>query len=404
MWGLKATKALVPDSLWMTLTNDDFEQWCIASNHALPDDGEMTSISLDLTEDFDDFNLASLFDLPADDASFFDLPADDEMMSIFAAIPDTCDTWTLASIFEPPNDDAAILTSSVPYFHAQNHTSVNPPEAYGLSQTSVNLSAHHEEHFNACTIKDDQGTKDTIIDIDDSDQVSKKTIVAIQNPDEDTTKTMVDIEHQKFAALPVDVYLPDTNQSSLVDKSLELYRHGENAPTNLSNTKSESPKENNMANTAMTNQPLLSPLCGKHYNMAQQRLYHVATLKVKAVYDNGPFDTSFTSSHAHLCTTSSAPSGDVTDHFNPDSSPDKHAHHTPAQDSICSEYFEAFHQLQHLIALKKPVNTKVACQHGETTHVPNSTCMEQPHGGANTKPSICVCRTQLFGKSFISFS
>ncbi|KAL7565141.1 hypothetical protein ACA910_021521 [Epithemia clementina (nom. ined.)] len=221
----KATNTRVSDSLRMALTKDDFEQWCIASNYELPDDSEMTSISLDLTKDFDDFNLASLFDLPADD----------EMMSIFADIPDSCDNWTLASIFVPPNDDAAILTSPDPHFHAQNHTSVNPPEAYGLSQTSVNLSAQNGEHFNACTIKNDQGTKDIILNIDDSDQVSKKTIVAIQNPDDNATKTMVNIENQELAALPVDVHLPDTNQSSLVDKSLELYHHGENAPTNLSN-------------------------------------------------------------------------------------------------------------------------------------------------------------------------
>ncbi|KAL7567246.1 hypothetical protein ACA910_016715 [Epithemia clementina (nom. ined.)] len=236
----KAKKSHVPDSLWMTLTKDDFEQWCLTSNYELPDDSEMTSISLDLTEDFDDFNLASLFDLPADD----------ETMSIFADIADNCDNLTLASIVEPPN--------------AQNHTSVNPPGAYGLSQTSVNLSAQNGEHFNACTIKNDQETKDIILDIDDSDQVSKKTIVDIQNPDEDATRTMFDIENQELAAFPVDVHLPDTNQSSLVDNSLELYHHGENAPTNLSNTKSESPKEHNTANTTMTNQPLLSPLCDKH--------------------------------------------------------------------------------------------------------------------------------------------
>ncbi|KAL7569160.1 hypothetical protein ACA910_016986 [Epithemia clementina (nom. ined.)] len=157
---MKATQTRVPDSLRMALTKDDFEQWCIASNYELPDDTEMTSISLDLVEDFEDFNLASLFDLPAVDASFFDLPADDEMMSIFADIPDSCDNWTLASIFEAPNDDAAILTSSDPHFHTQNHTSVNPPEAYGLSQTSVNLSAQNGEYFNACTIKNDQGTTD----------------------------------------------------------------------------------------------------------------------------------------------------------------------------------------------------------------------------------------------------
>ncbi|KAL7581735.1 hypothetical protein ACA910_022272 [Epithemia clementina (nom. ined.)] len=188
---LKATNTRVPDSLWMALTKDDFEQWCIASNYELPDDSEMTYIFLDLTEDFDDFNLASFFDPPADDASFFDLPADDEMMSIFADIADNCDNWTLASIFDAPNDDAAILLSPDPHFHAQNHTSVNPSETYGLSYTSVNLSAQNGEQFNAY-----QETKDTTLDIADPDQVSKRTIVGIDNPDEDATKTMVDIDNQ----------------------------------------------------------------------------------------------------------------------------------------------------------------------------------------------------------------
>ncbi|KAL7580756.1 hypothetical protein ACA910_001038 [Epithemia clementina (nom. ined.)] len=384
-----AYETRVTDSLRMALTKDDFEQWCIASNYELPDDSEINSISLNLTEDFDDLNLVSLFELPAGD----------EVTSIFVDIADNDDNWTLASIFEPPNDDAAILTSSDPHFNAQNHTPGNPPEAYGLSKTSVNLSAQNGEPFYACTIKNDQGTKDIILDIDDSDQISKKAIVAIQNPDEDATKTMIDIENQELAPLPVDTHLPDTNQYPLVDKSLELYHHGENAPTDLSNTKSESPKGHNMANTAMTNQPLLSPLCGKHYNMAQQRLHHVATLKVKVVYDNGPFDTSFTSSCAHLCTTSPAPSDDVTEHFNQDSSPDTHAYHKQAQDSIRSEYFEAFHQLQHLIALKKPVNTTVACQHGETTHVPSSTCVEQPHA---TKAPHHTSGEQVPNQAFVS--
>ncbi|KAL7569558.1 hypothetical protein ACA910_013927 [Epithemia clementina (nom. ined.)] len=239
LWDLKhmrATKARVPDSLWMALTKDDFEQLSIASNHELPEDSEMTSISMDLTDDFDDCNLVSLLDLPADNASLFDLPADDEMTSIFADIADNCDNWTLASIFEPPNDDAAILPSPDPHFHAQNHTSVNSPEAYGRSHASVNLSAENREQFNACAIKNDQKNKGTIIDIDD--QVFKKTIVGIENPDEDATTTIVDIENQELASLPVDVHLHDTNQCPLVDQSLELYYHGENAPTDLITTKS----------------------------------------------------------------------------------------------------------------------------------------------------------------------
>ncbi|KAL7565951.1 hypothetical protein ACA910_008409 [Epithemia clementina (nom. ined.)] len=127
----------------------------------------------------------------------------------------------------------------------------------------------------------------------------------------------------------------------------------------------------------MINQPLLSPLCGKHYNMAQQQIHHVTILKNQAAYDNRPFGTSFTSSHAHLCTTSSAPSYYVTDYCNQDSPLDLDAYHTTAQALIRSEYFEAFHQLQNLIVQKKPVNNKVT--HGETTNDPNSTCVEQLH-------------------------
>ncbi|KAL7572862.1 hypothetical protein ACA910_004517 [Epithemia clementina (nom. ined.)] len=365
---MAATKTFVPASLWMKLTNNEFDQWCIASNYELPVDDailvtpasiKVTSTFFDITDDYEDWNLLLLFELPNND----------EMTSVFADIADNFDNWNLASIFELPNDDADKLPSSDPHFHAQNNTSVNPPDAYELSHTSVHLSPQNGEQFNACNIKI----------IDDPDKDTKKTFVGTDKLDKETKKIINGTNNQEITVLPLMVHLNDTSHCSLVDKSWIPYFHGENAPTDLFTTKSEPPKEHNTANTVMINQPLLSPLWGKHYNMAQQRIYHVTTLKNHAAYDNGTFGTSFTSPHAHLCTTSSSPCYDVTDYCNQDSPLDLDAYHTTAQALICSEYFEAFHQLQNLIAQKKPVNNKVACPHRETTHDPNSTCVEQLH-------------------------
>ncbi|KAL7578665.1 hypothetical protein ACA910_009807 [Epithemia clementina (nom. ined.)] len=274
---MKATKALVSDPLWMVLTKDDFEQWCIASNHELPDDSGMTSISLDLTDDFDDCNLASLFDLPADD----------EMMSMFADIADNFDNWNLALIFEPPNDDAAIPGPDL-HFHAHNHTSANPLEAYGLSHTSVNLPAQNGEQFNACDIKI----------IGDPDKDTKKTFVAIDNLDKETKKTIGGINNHEITVLPLTVHLHATNHSSSVTKSLDPYHHGEDSLTDLSPTQSS--MKHNMKYPSMNNQTLQSPLHRKCYNMAQEHLLHVATLTNKMQHHNELIDTSSISSHANL--------------------------------------------------------------------------------------------------------
>ncbi|KAL7565952.1 hypothetical protein ACA910_008410 [Epithemia clementina (nom. ined.)] len=174
---MAATKTLVPASFWMKLTNNEFDQWCIASNYELPVDDailvtpasiKVTSTFFDITGDYEDWNIASLFELPADD----------EMTSMFADIANNFDNWNLASIFELSNDDADMLPCSDPHFHAQNNTSVNPPDAYGLSHTSVHLSAQNGEQFNVCNIKiigdPDKDTKKTFVGTDKLDKETKK--------------------------------------------------------------------------------------------------------------------------------------------------------------------------------------------------------------------------------------
>ncbi|KAL7565444.1 hypothetical protein ACA910_020829 [Epithemia clementina (nom. ined.)] len=371
IWALNqmaATKTFVPASLWMKLTNNEFDQWCIASNYELPVDDailvtpasiKVTSTFFDITDDYEDWNLALLFELPADD----------ERTSMFADIADNFDNWNLASIFELPFDEADMLPSSDPHFHAQNNTSVNPPDAYGLSHTSVHLSAQHGEQFNACNIKI----------IGDPDKDTKKTFVGTDTLDKETKRKIGGTNNQEITVLPLMVHLNDTSHCSLVDKSWIPYFHGENALTDLFTTKSEPPKEHNTANTVMINQPSLSPLCGQHYNMAQQRLHHVASLTNQGKNPHRSLTVSSISSDAHLGKTSSAPSYDVTAHCNQDYLPDFPTYHTKAQASIRSEYFDAFSQLTYLIATKKPVNKIVTCLHGETKHDHHSICMEMLH-------------------------
>ncbi|KAL7577137.1 hypothetical protein ACA910_019739 [Epithemia clementina (nom. ined.)] len=247
------------------------------------------------------------------------------------------------------------------------NTFIDPPEEHALNSTFFCLSADNGEPFKACVTKI----------IDDSDQVTKKAPVDIDNPDEDAMQTKVDAKCQELAFSPIGVQVPNASHCSLVDKSWNPYCHGENAPTVLFTTKSALPKDHSTANTVMTNQPLLSPLCGKHYNMAQQQLHHVATLRNKVMYDNRPLATSSICSDAHLGQTSSAPSYDVFAHCNQDSLPDFPTYHTKAQISIRSEYFDAFSQLTHLIAQKKLL--QVTCPHGETKHDRHSICMETLH-------------------------
>ncbi|KAL7577426.1 hypothetical protein ACA910_004712 [Epithemia clementina (nom. ined.)] len=231
----------------------------------------------------------------------------------------------------------------------------NSPEDYELSHTLVHLFAENGEKFNACAIKmiedTDQETKDSIIVIDDPDQVTMRGPVDIDYPDEDFTKTSVNIECSEFAIVTFDVHLPDPSNS----------------------------KKHKTKNIIMTNQTLMSPLQGNCYNMAQQQLHHVATLTNQRETHHGSLKTSSISSDAHLGKTSSAPSYNVTAHCNQDSLSDFPTYNTKAQASICSEYFDAFSQLTHLIAQKKPVYKKVTCPHGDTKHDHYSICVETQH-------------------------
>ncbi|KAL7562525.1 hypothetical protein ACA910_008232 [Epithemia clementina (nom. ined.)] len=231
----------------------------------------------------------------------------------------------------------------------------NPPEDYELSHTFVHIFAENGEKFNACTIKiiedTDKETKGSIIVIDDPDQVTMKGPVDIDYPDEDLPKTNVNIAHPDLAIVTFDDHLPDQSNS----------------------------KKHNKENTIMTNPTLLSPLQGNCYNMAQQQLHHVATLTNQRETHHGSLKTSSISSDAHLGKTSSAPSYDVTAHCNQDSLPDFPTYHTKVQTSLRSEYFDAFSQLMHLIAQKKPVYKKMTCLHGETKHDHHSICVEMLH-------------------------
>ncbi|KAL7569557.1 hypothetical protein ACA910_013926 [Epithemia clementina (nom. ined.)] len=231
----------------------------------------------------------------------------------------------------------------------------NSPEDYELSHTLVHLFAENGEKFNAYTIKiiedTDKETNNSIIVIDDPDQVTMKGPVDIDYPDEDLTKTNVNIEHPDLVIVTFDDHLPDQSNS----------------------------KKHNKENTIMTNPTLLSPLQGSCYNMAQQQLHHVASLTNQRETYHGSLKTSSISSDAHLEKPSSAPSYDVTAHCNQDSLPDFPTYHTKVQTSLRSEYFDAFSQLMHLIAQKKPVYKKMTCLHGETKHDRHSICMEMLH-------------------------
>ncbi|KAL7575695.1 hypothetical protein ACA910_011512 [Epithemia clementina (nom. ined.)] len=163
IWALNqmtATKTLVPASLWMKLTNNEFDQWCIASNYELPADDanlvtpaslNMTSTFFDIADDNADWNLASLFELPVDGAltstfvditddfdhwnlaSLFDLPDYDTITSTFMDITNDFDQWDLASFFALPTDNATIVGPPA--------SCIIPPQHYFKTPISMDASA-----------------------------------------------------------------------------------------------------------------------------------------------------------------------------------------------------------------------------------------------------------------------
>ncbi|KAL7565721.1 hypothetical protein ACA910_005415 [Epithemia clementina (nom. ined.)] len=175
--------------------------------------------------------------------------------------------------------------------------------------------------------------------------------------------------------LMMHVHLLGTSHCPSVDKSSsEPDHHGEETPRDLSTP--ETTMKQNMENNRMNNQTLLSPLQGKCYNMTKKRLDHIAALTNKMGNNNKPLTTSSISSQVHLCKSHNEPSSDVSCS---ESSPDTDVYHSKVQDSLRSDYFEAFSQLKSFLAIKNPISNKVACLHGEKPHSQQPRSMEQPN-------------------------